>query len=237
MQTIVLAGGLGTRLRPSTEKVPKALIEVAGRPFLDHQLEWLARCGVGDVVLSTGYRGEMIREFVGDGHGWGLRVVHVDEGDDLRGTAGALRLIADRGELRDRFMVTYGDSYLPIDFGMVWNHFLSRSEPALMTVYENGERWDSSNACFDGENVTRYEKGAPVPKPPGMHYIDYGLSAFRKTVILEEVPPGAKADLAGLLHRLSVRGDLAGYEVTQRFYEIGSPQGIRDLEEFLRSRS
>ena len=237
MQTVILAGGLGTRLRPSTEKVPKALVEVAGRAFLDYQLEWLARCGVRDVVLSTGYRADMIREFAGDGRRWGLDVVHVDEGEELRGTAGGLRLIADRGALQDRFMVTYGDSFLPIDFGMVWRHFLTRGEPALMTVYDNRERWDSSNACFDGEKVTRYEKGVPSPKPPEMHFIDYGLSAFRKTVIVSELAPGAKADLAGLFHRLSVRGDLAGYEVSQRFYEIGSLQGIQDLEEFLKNRS
>lgn len=236
MQTVILAGGLGTRLRPNTEKVPKALVEVAGRPFLDYQLEWLARCGVRDVVLSTGYRADMIRAFVGDGGRWGLDVLQVDEGDDLRGTAGALRLIADRGVLQDRFLVTYGDSFLPIDFRMVWRHFLAGREPALMTVHDNGERWDSSNACFDGEKVTLYEKGAPLPKPPGMHFIDYGLSAFRQSVILDEFPSGATADLAGLFHRLSVRGDLAGYEVTQRFYEIGSLPGIRDLEEFLRSR-
>lgn len=237
MQTVILTGGLGTRLRPITEKVPKALVEIAGRPFIEYLLEWLARGGVREVVLSVGYRSDLIQDFVGDGRRWGLEVVYVDEGDELRGTGGALRLAADRGALQERFLVTYGDSFLPIDFVAVWRHFLTRAEPALMTVHDNRDRWDASNACFDGEKVTLYDKQVASPRPPGMHFIDYGLSAFRRSVILDELPSGAKADLAGLLHRLSVRGDLAGYEVDRRFYEVGSLQGIRDFEEFLRHHS
>jgi NDP-sugar pyrophosphorylase family protein len=234
MQTVILAGGLGTRLRPVTEDVPKAMVEIGGQPFVDHQLRWLASCGVREVVFAIGFRGDLIREFVGGGSRWGLQANYVDEGDDLRGTGGALRLAADRGVLQDRFLVTYGDSFLPVDFGAVWKQFLSRREPALMTVLNNGDRWDTSNACFDGDKVTLYDKNAPPPKPSQMRFIDYGLSAFRKSVIVEEVPSGAKADLADLFHRLSLRGELAGFEVGQRFYEIGSFQGIRDFEEYLK---
>jgi NDP-sugar pyrophosphorylase family protein len=126
-------------------------------------------------------------------------------------------------------MVTYGDSYLPVDFGAIFNSFVKQSRPALMVVNRNAEKWDTSNACYTNGQVTRYEKNL-TPKPPEMQFIDYGLLAFRRDLIAQEIPSGAKQDLAGLLNRLSVRGDLAGFEVAQRFYEIGSPQGLEDFK-------
>jgi NDP-sugar pyrophosphorylase family protein len=232
MQCVVLAGGLGTRMGAWTERMPKALIPVGGRPFAEVQMRWLASQGVTDVVYSIGYRGEMLREALGDGSRWGLPIRYVDEGDDLRGTGGALRLAADHDALDDAFLVLYGDSFLPVDFADVFTAFVASSQPALMTVFRNEGQWDCSNASF-AEGRVHYDKRRPHPE---MHYIDYGLSVLTRAVIDERVPSGAVFDLADLFHFLSLEDLLAGYEVRQRFYEIGSPEGLRQLEQYLQSR-
>jgi NDP-sugar pyrophosphorylase family protein len=241
MQCVILAGGLATRMRPLTETIPKALIPVAGVPFIDHQLTWLAGHGVTDVVLSTGYRGEVLRDHVGDGARFGLDVRVVDEGAQLRGTAGAMRLALDRGALEPAFLMTYGDSFLPIDFGDVWRRFQASGAPALMTVFHNGGRWDDSNVIFRDDRVVLYDKHRATRPAADFDYIDYGLSAMKRDVIAELVPPsreeGERSDLAPLFHELSRRGDLAGLEITQRFFEIGSPAGLQDLERWMRDRS
>jgi NDP-sugar pyrophosphorylase family protein len=236
MQCVILAGGRATRMRPLTDTIPKALIPVAGRPFLDHQLDWLAGHGVSDVLLCVGYRADAIRAFVDGGAGarHGLRVRIVDEGERLRGTAGALRFALDEGALEESFLLTYGDSFLPIDFGAVFAAFAASGKPALMTVFRNDGRWDTSNVIFDGRLVTLYDKQRATRPPADFSYIDYGLSALSRQVIAGAIPVGAVADLATLFHALSVRGDLAGLEVGQRFYEIGSPAGLEDLERWLR---
>lgn len=236
-QIIILAGGLGTRLRPITETIPKAMVPVLDKPFVDYQLDWLAKCGLTDVVLSIGYLGSQIQDYVGNGSRWNLRVQYVEEGANLRGTAGALRLVFDSGLLEDRFLVTYGDSFLPIDYGAVWTDFQGRSELALMTVLKNSNLWDTSNACFEAGRVTLYDKKAPLPKPDAMKYIDYGLSAFQRSVIRDRIPSGVKADLADLFHHLSLEGELAGIEVQDRFYEVGSLQGLKDFEDFVQAKT
>ncbi len=200
-QCVILAGGLGTRMRPATDAIPKALLPVNGVPFVDHQLRWLSAHGVDEAVLSIGHLGWMLRDHVGDGARFGLRARWVDEGTDLRGTAGALRLTLDEGVLAERFLVTYGDSYLPIDFAAVADAFARSGAPALMTVFRNEGRWDGSNCVLEGGNV--------------------------------QVPSGTRADLADLFHALSVEMRLAAFEVFTRFYEIGSPQGLADLEDYL----
>jgi N-acetyl-alpha-D-muramate 1-phosphate uridylyltransferase len=233
MQCVILAGGLATRMRPLTDQIPKALIPVDGRPFIDHQLGWLAGHGVTDVVLSVGYRGEAIRAHVGDGARYGLRARLVDEGEHLRGTAGALRLALDEGVLEESFLVTYGDSFLPIDFAAVFRAFAESGKPALMTVFRNAGRWDTSNVIFDGRIVVLYDKQRQARPAADFAFIDYGLSALSRRVVADEIPAVGRADLATLFNALSLRGELAGFEVTQRFYEIGSPAGLEDLERWL----
>lgn len=237
MQCLILAGGLATRMRPLTETIPKALLPAAGRPFVDHQLGWLAAHGVTDVVLSVGYLGEAIQAHVGDGSRYGLAVRVVDEGANLRGTAGAVRLALDEGVLEERFLLTYGDSFLPIDFAAVFRAFVDSGAPALMTVYRNQGRWDTSNVIFDGRMVTLYDKQRRTRPAADFAFIDYGLSALTRRVVEEEIPSGQKADLAELFHALSLRGQLAGYESAERFYEIGSPAGLADFSEWLRTRA
>ena len=237
MQCVVLAGGLAERLRPLTDRVPKALVPVAGRPFADHQLRWLASEGVTDVVLAIGYLGESIRAFVTDGKRWGVRVRYCDEGDVLRGTGGALRLAYDGGLLEPAFGVVYGDSYLTATLRPVWEMFGATRPAALMTVYRNEGRFDRSNARLQDGFVVHYEKGLADPSGAGMDHIDYGFSIIDRDAVMPSIPPEAVVDLATIFHRLSDWHMLRGYEVSDRFYEIGSPQGLAELRSLLTMRS
>jgi NDP-sugar pyrophosphorylase family protein len=234
---VILAGGLATRMWPLTVTLPKALIPVAGRPFVDHQLAHLAASGVSDVVLSIGHGGAALRTHVGDGARFGLGVRYVDEGSDLRGTAGALRLALAEGVLEERFLVTYGDSFLPVDFAAVAAAFRASGQPALMTVFRNEGRWDTSNAIFDERMVTLYDKQHRSRPAADFTFIDYGLSALERRIVEADIPATGRADLAELFFTLSSRGELAGLEIHERFYEIGSPGGLADLERWLSGRT
>jgi NDP-sugar pyrophosphorylase family protein len=227
MQCVILAGGLGTRMRPLTETIPKTLLPVAGTPFAHYQLDWLARHGVREVVYCVAVLGEQVRTYVGDGSRWGLDVRYVEDGDELRGTAGALRRAFDAGLLHDWFLVLYGDSFLPFDFRRLGDAFLAQRRPAMMTVHHNQGQWDTGNVRYADGAVHLYRKGGATS---GMDYIDYGVTALRAGLVAERVAPGTRHDLADLYHDLSREGMLAGLEVSQRFYEIGSPAGLRDFE-------
>ena len=231
MPAVILAGGLATRLRPLTEKIPKALIEVAGHPFLWHQIQLLKSKGIRHIVLSVGYLGEQIQTLYGDGSQLGVRLEYSFDGPVLLGTAGAIRnaLIL----LPERFFVLYGDSYLTCDYRAVESSFRESDLPGLMTVYRNDGLFDSSNVEYDGSRILRYDK---KERSPSMHHIDYGLGAFRRSVFAS-LPAGEKFDLAAIYQQLLREGNLAAFEVHERFYEIGSPEGIRDTERFLAGNS
>jgi NDP-sugar pyrophosphorylase family protein len=216
---------------PLTAAAPKNLIPVAGRPFADYQLSWLAREGVTDVVYCIAHLGEQIRDYVGDGSRWSLRVQYVDEGEQLRGTAGALRLGLEQGVLADTFLLLYGDSYLPIHIDPVVRAFERSGKPALMTVLRNCEQWDRSNVCFRDNAVLLYDKTGDANRPIPMEYVDYGLSVLKRSFV-EAFPAGVPADLAGIWKQASVNGQLAGFEIAERFYEIGSPAGLADFASY-----
>jgi NDP-sugar pyrophosphorylase family protein len=234
MQCVVLAGGLGRRMRPATETLPKCLLPVVDRPFVDWQLAWLAAEQVDRVICSIGYRGDLVRSHIGDGRRFGIEVDYVDEGDHLLGTAGALRLALDQGLLDPTFLAVYGDSYLPLHLNPVVAEHAEQDAPVLMTVYRDPGRLEHPNAVFEDGMVTRYEKGLASP-PAQMRYVDYGLSIWQRQVIEMMVPSGEVADMATLFTKLSRTGRLAGYEAHERFYEIGSDNGLRDLEAYLLS--
>jgi MurNAc alpha-1-phosphate uridylyltransferase len=217
-------------MRPRTDVCPKTLLPVRGRPFAYHQLSWLARQGVTELVYSIGHQGESIRKYWEREPSPVASIRYVDEGERLLGTGGALRLARQKGALAVSFLVIYGDSFLPVEFAPIWRAFESSGLPALMTVLRNEGRWDRSNAIYEDGRVPLYHKGGR----PGMRYIDYGLSALRRDLFDDTTPE--VFDLAALFHELSLRGQLAGYEVDQRFYEIGSPAGISDLEQYLEAR-
>ena len=232
MQCVILAGGLGTRMQPLTRRLPKTLLPVRGRPFAEYQLGWLADQGVRSVVYCIGHLGDEVRAFVGDGERWALRVAYADEGSRLMGTGGALRLAADAGLLDPGFFVLYGDSYLPLRIAPIWTAAGDGTAP-LMTVLRNAGRWDASNVIFRDGRVLLYEKGRSDAAAIGMEHIDYGLAILTRDIVAAMIPGRRPHDLAVLYGELARQGRLAGYEVTQRFYEIGSPAGLRDLEAYL----
>jgi NDP-sugar pyrophosphorylase family protein len=225
----LLAGGLATRLRPITEKIPKSLVEVAGEPFIAHQLRLLVRQGVREVVICAGYLGNQIEEFVLDGARFGCSVRYSWDGPTLLGTGGALRLALPL--LPERFFVLYGDSYLPTPYRPVWRAFCDSNLPALMTVFRNEGRWDTSNVEYQDGTIRVYDK---INRTPRMLHIDYGLGVLDATIVSAR-PAGQAWDLAELYSELVNRGLLAGYEVGDRFYEIGSTAGIQETERFLQA--
>jgi NDP-sugar pyrophosphorylase family protein len=230
MQCVILAGGLGTRMRPLTATVPKTLIPVADKPFAHYQLTWLARHGVADVIYCIGHVGGLVRDYVGDGGRWGLAVRYVEDGKELVGTAGALRRALDAGVLAPWFLVLYGDSFLPFDLRRLERAYQAQRRPALMAVYRNEGRLDAGNVRYAEGVVRLYQKAARGETLLGLDYIDYGASALSRDLIAERVAAGEKKDLSDIYHQLSLEGGLAGLEVGERFYEIGSPAGLRDFE-------
>jgi len=227
MQCVILAGGLGTRMRPLTETCPKTLLPVCGHPFAYHQVHWLAAQGITEIVYSIGHQGHKIRDYWASQPSPVDSIRFVDEGQKLRGTGGALKLARDQDALAESFFIIYGDSFLPVQFAPVWEAFRASGAPALMTVLHNQGRWDQSNAIYQNGRVTLYDKRGDR----SMRYIDYGLSAMHAG-LLDDIRADV-FELSALFHELSVRGQLAGFEVGQRFYEIGSPQGLQDLEQYL----
>jgi NDP-sugar pyrophosphorylase family protein len=221
----ILAGGLATRLQPLTQTVPKSLIPVNGEPFVAHQLRMLQSKGVRRVVLCVGHLGEQIEAFVESGSRFGVKAAYSYDGGNLLGTGGALRKAA--ALLGHAFLVIYGDSYLDCDYAAVEQAFRQSRREALMTVYRNEGRWDKSNVQFRDGRIVRYSK---TDRCPEMAHIDYGLGAIR-TRALERIPGEVQFDLARFYEQTLALGQLAAYEVRERFYEIGSFSGIRELEE------
>jgi len=227
----VLAGGLATRLRPATEKIPKALLSVAGEPFLVHQLRLLHSVGFRRILLCVGYLGEMIEATIGDGKRLGLQVDYSFDGPRLLGTGGALKHALPG--LGEQFLVVYGDSYMPVDYAAVVEAFVASEKPALMTVFENEGRWDASNVWFEAGEICRYDKKAGTPQ---MRHIDYGISVLN-AVVFADFPETTPLDLADLYSRLVSQKQMAAYEVKQRFYEIGSTDGLAELDTLLRKNT
>jgi NDP-sugar pyrophosphorylase family protein len=230
MQAVILAGGLATRLGERTQRLPKALLPIAGRPFLAWQLEALVRSGFTHVTLCIGHLGSQIREFLGDGAAFGVTVAYSEDGPALLGTGGALRQALPL--LTDSFLVTYGDSYLPFDYSAPLRDLRVHPEAsATMSVFENAGAWDRSNTEVLDDRVLRYEKSGT---DTGLRYIDYGALALRRSV-LSERPAGVAFGLDQVQAELARAGSLRAFTATERFYEIGSEQGIRDLEAKLAS--
>jgi len=227
----ILAGGRATRLGPIAERLPKALVDVAGRPFAVHQLELLRGHGLTDIVFLVGHLGEMICNTLGDGARWGVHVRYVFDGPRLLGTGGAIRRALPA--LGDTFFVMYGDSYLECDFGAIEEAFHWGREPALMTVFKNDDRFDRSNVLFDQGRIVRYDK---VSRDPRMQHIDYGLGVLTDKALAPWARTQTAFDLAAVYQDLVARGQLAGFEVDQRFYEIGSPEGLEETRALLGAR-
>jgi NDP-sugar pyrophosphorylase family protein len=236
----ILAGGLATRLRPLTETVPKSLLEVKGEPFAVHQLRLLQSKGIRRVVFCVAHLGESIQHAIGDGAALGLQVDYSFDGPALLGTAGAVRNALPK--LGNPFFIMYGDSYLPCDYAAVARHFessamRSRGMLGMMTVFRNDGKWDTSNIEFEGGGVEggRIVAYSKTNRTPRMRYIDYGLGVFRAEAF-QTLPAGKPRDLAEVYADLLQHKQLAAFEVRERFYEIGSPAGLRETADFLAAR-
>lgn len=227
MQLAILAGGLGTRLGPLTANTPKSLVPVLGRPFLEHQIGLVRNAGVKRLVLCIGHHGQQIIERFGDGGAFGVEIAYSQEGEQLLGTGGALKNAEPL--LDDAFMMMWGDSYLLLDYAAIWRAFQTQDLPAMMVVFRNHNQRVPSNLVVDDGKVTVYDKWV---EDPGKVYIDEGLTCLRKEV-LERVPDGEPFAIEEVFRDLAAQGKLAAYETHQPFYEIGSPQGIAELEKLL----
>jgi len=227
LPVVVLSGGLATRMRPYTEKIPKALIDVAGKPFIHWQLSMLREQRVEHAILCIGHLGEMIEDYAGDGSEYGLRITYSYDGDKLLGTGGAIKRIEDI--LPEAFFVLYGDSYLEISYAPLEIAFVESGKQGLMTVYENEDLYDASNVVFRNGELVSYCKKS---KTADMVHIDYGLGILRKEAFMD-FPKNVVFDLAEVYEKLVLENQLIGYEVFKRFYEIGSPGGLQELRDKL----
>jgi NDP-sugar pyrophosphorylase family protein len=225
----ILAGGLATRLRPITEKIPKSLVPVAGKPFLAHQLEMLHVQGIRKAVLCIGFLGEMIQREFGD-EACGIQLEYSFDGEKLLGTGGAIKLALPK--LGGEFFILYGDSYLPVPYAPVAEFFHRSGKLGLMTVYRNEGKYDSSNVVYAEGEIKIYDKKQKLPE---MQHIDYGLSLFKSSVF-DSYTADQVFDLAEVMGKLVRDKQLAGYEVPERFYEMGSPAGLAELEALLQSK-
>lgn len=223
----ILAGGLATRLRPITDKIPKALVEVAGQPFIMHQLNLLKRNAVGRVVLCVGYRGEMIQDVVGNGNQFDIKIEYSFDGKNLLGTGGAIKKALPL--LGKEFFVLYGDAYLPCNYKAVQRVFKNSRKMALMTIFHNKGEWDASNVEFKDGRILDYDKKNPSDR---MQHIDYGLGVF-KASSFEKFPENEYIDLAQIYRVILENGELAAFEIKQRFYEIGSFDGVEEMKRYL----
>jgi len=226
MQAVILAGGLGTRLRPLTETIPKPMMSIKGRPFLEYELLLLKSHGIHDYVLCVGYLGEKIEEYFGDGSNFGVTIRYSH--DTLAGPAGALKRAEDL--LEDIFFVTYGDAYLRLDYEQVMEYFTEKKELGLMTVYENRNNYGKSDLVVRDGYVVRYDK---KKNNEAMNWINFGVSLLRKKA-LELIPKDRSfVDEEEFYGNLIERKELLAYEVRERFYEIGNPASLQEFEKFV----
>src|ERR1700683_4271193 len=223
----ILAGGLATRLRPLADRIPKSLLNIAGRPFIFHQLELLKTQGIRRAVLCVGHLGEQIQAAVGDGRTLGLMIEYSFDGSELLGTGGALKKALPL--LGDEFFVLNGDSYLRCSPARIYTAYRAARRSLLMTVFRNDGRWGESNVVFRGGELIEYDKHA---RHPGMSYIDFGLSVCC-SVVFSPYGESKVIDVGDICRTFSLQGQLAAFEVSERFYEIGSWQGILETEELL----
>ena len=230
MQVVILAGGLATRLRPLTEKIPKALIDINGDPFIHYQLNYLKKQGISNVVLCIGFLADQIQGYVGDGKKYGLTISYSLDGKELLGTGGAIKNAINY--LDDNFFVMYGDSFLPVNFREIYQNYINENKNVMMTILKNNNQWDRSNVIFENNEITLYDKNILSPI---FFYIDYGLSLFSKGTFINMT--NRKFDLADIFNSLSIDGNLGSFEIFERFYEIGSLAGISEFKEYVRTNN
>ena len=224
MQMVILAGGLATRMMPLTSKLPKSMLQIKGRPFLEYQLELLKEYEIKDILLCVGYKGELIKNHFGDGRKFGVNLSYSFDGDKLLGTAGALKKAYKL--LSENFFLMYGDSYLPYDYQEIERHFRDSVKLSLMVAYRNQNKFDKSNLLIQDGMIKLYDK---TLRGENLEYIDAGLSILKKEV-LNLVPEEEPYDLEELYRALISEEEMSAFEVKQRFYQIGSFEGLEEFK-------
>ena len=226
MQIVVLCGGEATRLHPLTKKFPKSMIQIAGKPFLEHQIDLFKKNRIFDIVLCTGFLGEQIEEYFGDGGKFGVSIKYSREREPLD-TGGALKNAKEL--LEDEFFIIYGDSYLLIDYQEVYNYFKKFDKMGLMTVYKNYGRLEPSKIILDGNFVKVFDK--EHPNQPGMIYTEFGLNIFKKEVL--DLVDKKAFPIGDYFKKLIEKKELLAFETSQRFYEIGCPEGLETTKKII----
>jgi NDP-sugar pyrophosphorylase family protein len=228
---IILAGGLATRMHPTTLTIPKSMIEINGKPFIYYQIQLLKKQDITHVVLCLGYLGEQIQGYLEKNNNFGLKIDYSYDGKQLLGTGGAVKQALKFID-NNCFFIIYGDSYLNINFQEVYDSYQKNCNNGyLLTIFKNSNKWDKSNIEYNKGKIIEYNKFNPTLR---MHYIDYGLSIFLKKTFIEY---DKKAfDLAELYHKASIDGFLNGYVVENIFYEIGSKEGLKNFENYIMSK-
>lgn len=225
---VILAGGLATRLGRLSKKTPKSLILVNEKPFISYQLQLLKNRGFEKVIICIGYLGNLIQKYVKDGKQFGLSVTYSEDGEQLLGTAGALCKVSTL--VNENFFVLYGDSYLMVDYKAIQKKFEEQSKPALMTIYKNNDKGDRSNIEFSNNRIINYDK---KNKTISMKYIDFGLSILKKNIFYSNE---TFDDLSFFFQKLLTENRLASFEVFQKFYEIGSIDGLNEFKNFIKQK-
>jgi len=223
MQAVILAGGLGTRLGDLTGGLPKPMVDVSGRPFLELELDLLRQHDLRDIVLCIGHRAEAIQDYFGDGSRFGLRLRYSVEEKALLGTAGAVKAAEPLLE-RDFFLI-YADSYLRMNYRSAYDRFRESNRLGMMVVLRNDNELERSNLLVEDGAITAYDKSGATPD---MHYINFGVSLLRREA-LDLVPAGVAYSQEDWFQDLIRTENLMAFETFERFYEIGSPAGLTDF--------
>ncbi len=226
MQCVILAGGLGTRLGNIVEQIPKPMLPINGKPFLEYQVELLVKNGIKSILLCVGHLHEQITDYFGDGYKWGIEIFYSIETEKLLGTAGAIRNAY--ALLEDDFFLMYGDSYLPVHFPEIYDAYTKSPHNILMTVYRNNAQWDTSNIIYNNMQIIKYDKNNIIPE---MNYIDYGLFVISKSLV-KSIPTDVHVNLDRIQYEFVEKKMMASFEVKNRFYEIGSVNGLNEFIEY-----
>jgi len=230
LQVAIVCGGMSTRLQPLTANRPKSMVDVLGKPFIDHQLSLLKENGVKDVVLCIGKFGDQIRDYVKNGEKWDISVKYSEDGSKLLGTGGALKK-AERF-LNDNFIMMNGDSYLDIDYKKVLKKYYFEENPILMTVYKATDEQHHRNVCVKYKKIVAYDK---TGEHIGLNYIDYGFTPMQKW-LLRDFPPGEVFDFSNIYLQMIQVKSISCYRSRQVFHEIGSYKGLEETSDYIKYR-
>jgi NDP-sugar pyrophosphorylase family protein len=229
MQMVILCGGLATRLGDIAKNTPKSMIDIQGKPFLEHQIEQLKKHQVKDIVLCVDYLSEKIETYFGNGKKFDVNIQYSHDGDKPLGPIGALKKAEPF--LNDVFFTMYGDSYVFVDYKKAYNQFIKQDKLAMMIAYQNYDKYDKSNLVIKNGKMIQYGG----KKTKDMNYIDYGVSIFRKN-ILEQIPSNTFFSTKDLYTNLVEKEQLLAFEVSKRFYHIGNPESLEELRKYIETK-